>query len=260
MAALPIEGGMDIGEGSVGAVYRALRYGAGIVVFNRVRPRRLAAAALLGALLAPMAAQAAPIAVMAFGDSLFAGYGVQDADNIPTRLEKALKADGKDVKVINASISGDTTADGVARLDWSLADKPDLVLLELGANDALRGLDPDRAKENLDAILAKLKAKNIPVVLFGMIAPRNLGPAYGEKFDPIYKELADKYQVPLYPFILDGVALDPTLNQADGMHPNKDGVQVIVKRILPVVEKALPTQAEQPQVDQAQPNRAALPR
>jgi acyl-CoA thioesterase-1 len=260
MAALPIEGGMDIGEGSVGAVYRALRYGAGIVVFNRVRPRRLAAAALLGALLAPMAAQAAPIAVMAFGDSLFAGYGVQDADNIPAQLEKALKADGKDVKVINASISGDTTADGVARLDWSLADKPDLVLLELGANDALRGLDPDRAKENLDAILAKLKAKNIPVVLFGMIAPRNLGPAYGAKFDPIYKELADKYQVPLYPFILDGVALDPTLNQADGMHPNKDGVQVIVKCILPVVEKAVPTQAEQPQVDQAQPNRAALPR
>ncbi len=200
--------------------------------------RRLDAAVLL-ALLLPFTANAAPVTVMAFGDSLFAGYGVADADNIPTQLEKALKADGKDVRVINASVSGDTTADGLARLEWSLADKPDLVLLELGANDALRGLDAERAKANLDAILATLKDKNIPVVLFGMIAPRNLGPAYGEKFDPMYRELADKYRIPLYPFILDGVALDPKLNQGDGMHPNKDGVQVIVKRILPVVEKAL---------------------
>ncbi len=180
---------------------------------------------------------------MAFGDSLFAGHGVQDADNIPTQLEAALKANGHDVRVVNAAISGDTTADGVARLDWSLADKPDLLLLELGANDALRGLDPDRAKANLAAILTRLKEKHIPVVLFGMIAPRNLGPAYGAKFDPMYKELAQTYDVPLYPFILDGVALDPKLNQDDGMHPNKDGVQVIVRRILPIVEKALPVTA-----------------
>jgi acyl-CoA thioesterase-1 len=184
-------------------------------------------------------ARAAPTTVMAFGDSLFAGYGVADADNIPTQLGKALKADGYDVRMVNASISGDTTADGVARLDWSLADKPGLLLLELGANDALRGLDPDRARENLDAMLAKLQANKVPVVLFGMLAPRNLGPAYAAKFDPIYKALSEKYHVPLYPFILDGVALDPKLNQADGMHPNKDGVQVIVKKITPVVERAL---------------------
>jgi acyl-CoA thioesterase-1 len=246
----PVEDGMDIGEGSHGADYRALRYGMRIDRFNQAGVRRFAAAPDWGLIrklalivivsFIPLAAHAAPITVLAFGDSLFAGYGVQDADNIPTQLEKALQADGKDVRVVNAAISGDTTADGVARVDWSLSDKPDLVLLELGANDALRGLDPERAKANLDAILAKLKAKNIPVVLFGMIAPRNLGPAYGEQFDPMYKELAAKYDIPLYSFILDGVALDPKLNQADGMHPNKDGVQVIVKRILPVVEKALP--------------------
>jgi acyl-CoA thioesterase I len=186
-------------------------------------------------------AQAAPLKIMAFGDSLFAGYGLSsDADNIPSRLEAGLKADGHDVKVINAAVSGDTTADGLARLDWSLADKPDLVLLELGANDALRGQDPDKAKANLDQILSRLKAANIPVVLCGMIAPRNLGAGYSAKFDPMYKELADKYQVPLYPFILDGVALNPALNQGDGMHPNKDGAAIVAKRLLPVVEKALP--------------------
>ncbi|MDB5394274.1 MAG: hypothetical protein JWM91_1780 [Rhodospirillales bacterium] len=184
---------------------------------------------------------AAPIRIMAFGDSLLAGYGLaSDSDNIPNQLERALKADGHDVKLINAAVSGDTTTDGLARLDWSLADKPDLVLLELGANDALRGQDPDRARANLDQILTRLKAANIPVLLCGMIAPRNLGPAYGAKFDPIYAELARKYDVPLYPFILDGVALDASLNQADGMHPNKDGVAVIVKRLAPAVEKALP--------------------
>jgi acyl-CoA thioesterase-1 len=186
-------------------------------------------------------AHADPIKIMAFGDSLMAGYGLSsDADNIPSQLEKALKSDGHDVKFINAAVSGDTTTDGLARLEWSLADKPDLVLLELGANDALRGQDPDRARANLDQILARLKAANIPVLLCGMIAPRNLGPAYGAKFDPIFGDLAKKYDVPLYPFILDGVALDGSLNQADGLHPNKDGVLVIVKRLAPVVEKALP--------------------
>lgn len=192
-------------------------------------------------LLIPLTAQAAPIRIMAFGDSLLAGYGLSsDADNIPSQLERALKAKGHDVVLINAAVSGDTTTDGLARLDWSLADKPDLVLLELGANDALRGQDPDKARANLDQILARLRAANIPVLLCGMIAPRNLGPAYSAKFDPIYADLAKKYDVPLYPFILDGVALDRALNQADGMHPNKDGVAEIVKRLLPAVEKALP--------------------
>ena len=210
--------------------------------FNWRRLRLEATVAVLClTLLAGATAQAAPLKIMVFGDSLFAGYGLSsDADNIPSRLEAALKAGGHDVKVVNAAVSGDTTTDGLARLDWSLADKPDLLLLELGANDALRGQDPDKAKANLDQILSRLKAANIPVVLCGMIAPRNLGAAYSAKFDPMYKELADKYQVPLYPFILDGVALNPALNQGDGMHPNKDGAAIVAQRLLPVVEKALP--------------------
>ncbi len=207
--------------------------------FNRRRMRHLAAGLLVS--LAPLAVHAAPIKILAFGDSLLAGYGLSsDADNIPSQLEKTLRADGHDVKLINAAVSGDTTTDGLARLDWSLADKPDLVLLELGANDALRGQDPAKAEANLDQILARLKAANIPVLLCGMLAPRNLGPDYSAKFDPIYPALAKKYDVPFYPFILDGVATDMSLNQADGMHPNKDGVLVIVKRLAPVVEKALP--------------------
>jgi len=210
--------------------------------FNWRRLRLEATVAVLClTLLAGATAQAAPLKIMVFGDSLFAGYGLSsDADNIPSRLEAALKAGGHDVKVVNAAVSGDTTTDGLARLDWSLADKPDLLLLELGANDALRGQDPDKAKANLDQILSRLKAADIPVVLCGMIAPRNLGAAYSAKFDPMYKELADKYQVPLYPFILDGVALNPALNQGDGMHPNKDGAAIVAQRLLPVVEKALP--------------------
>jgi acyl-CoA thioesterase-1 len=210
--------------------------------WGRMRFDRVLAALCLS-LIAGMA-QAGPVRIMAFGDSLFAGYGLSsDADNIPSRIEAGLKADGHDVKVINAAVSGDTTTDGLARLDWSLADKPDLVLLELGANDALRGQDPGKAKANLDQILARLKAANVGVVLCGMIAPRNLDAAYRAKFDPMYKELADKYQVPLYPFILDGVALDPALNQGDGIHPNKAGAAIIAKRLLPVVEKALPSKS-----------------
>jgi acyl-CoA thioesterase I len=213
-----------------------------VMGFNVACLRRIDAVLVLAAgLLLPAAVQAAPIKIMAFGDSLLAGYGLSsDADNIPNKLEALLKADGHDVKLINAAVSGDTTTDGLARLDWSLADKPDLILLELGANDALRGQDPDTAKANLDQILARLKVANVPVLLCGMIAPRNLGAAYSAKFDPMYKELADKYQVPLYPFILDGVALDPALNQADGMHPNKDGAAIVAKRLAPAVEKALP--------------------
>jgi acyl-CoA thioesterase-1 len=237
------DGEMGIEAGSERAVRDDVqdqgRYGAMLRGFNAVCVRRLVAA--LAFAFCPLAAQAAPLKIMAFGDSLFAGYGLSsDADNIPSQIEKGLKADGHDVTMVNAAVSGDTTADGLARLDWSLQDKPDLVLLELGANDALRGLDPDRAKANLDGILARLKAAGVPVLICGMIAPRNLGPAYSAKFDPMFKELADKYQVPLYPFILDGVALDPALNQADGMHPNKDGAAIVAKRLTPAVEKALP--------------------
>jgi acyl-CoA thioesterase I len=229
--------GMNKGSGRA-----ARRYGAMLMGFNSAGLRlERTVAALCLSFLVGATGQAAPLKIMAFGDSLFAGYGLSsDSDNIPSRLEAALKADGHDVKVVNAAVSGDTTTDGLARLDWSLADKPDLLLLELGANDALRGQDPDTAKANLDQILSRLKAANIPVVLCGMIAPRNLGAAYSAKFDPMYKELADKYQVPLYPFILDGVALNPGLNRGDGMHPNKDGAAIVAQRLLPVVEKALP--------------------
>ena len=199
---------------------------------------------LLIALFISATATAAPTRILAFGDSLFAGYGLSsDSDSIPSRLEALLRADGRDVVMVNAGVSGDTTTDGVARLDWSLADKPDLVLLELGANDALRGQDPAMTRANLDKLLSRLKAANVPVVLIGMMAPRNLGPEYAARFDPIYPDLAKKYGAPLYPFILDGVALDPKLNQADGMHPNKDGAAIVAKRLLPTVEKALPAKA-----------------
>lgn len=177
---------------------------------------------------------------MAFGDSLFAGYGLPPQDGIAGQLERRLRADGHDVRIVNGAVSGDTTADGLARLDWSLADKPDLVLLELGGNDALRGLDPDRAAANLDQMLARLRDARIPVILIGMKAPRNLGSAYDAKFDAIYPALAAKYGVPLYPFILDGVALDPALNQPDGIHPNAAGVALIVGKLAPFVERALP--------------------
>lgn len=191
-------------------------------------------------LFAPLARAAPNTTILAFGDSLFAGYGLAPADGFTAQLERALKADGREVRVVNAGVSGDTTADGLARLGWSLADKPDLVLLELGSNDALRGLDPDRARANLDQILGQLKAAHVPVLLVGMLAPRNLGAAYAAKFDPLYAELAQKYGIPLYPFVLDGVALDPKLIQADGLHPNPNGVAIMVKRILPSVEQAIP--------------------
>jgi len=184
-------------------------------------------------------AMAAPIKILALGDSLTAGYGLAEADGFCPQLEKALRAAGHDVRVIDGSVSGDTTADGLARLDWTLADNPDVVIVELGANDALRGLDPAQAKANLDAILTRLEKQGRVVLLAGMKAPRNLGPDYVQAFDGMYPDLAARHRVTLYPFFLDGVATDPALNQADGFHPNPAGVAVIVKRILPAVEKVL---------------------
>jgi len=184
-------------------------------------------------------AMAAPIKILALGDSLTAGYGLADADGFCPQLEKALRAAGHDVRVIDGSVSGDTTADGLARLDWTLADNPDVVIVELGANDALRGLDPVQAKANLDTILTKLQNQGRVVLLVGMEAPRNLGQDYDQAFDGMYPDLATRHHVALYPFFLDGVATDLALNQADGIHPNPAGVAVIVKRMLPAVEKAL---------------------
>lgn len=177
--------------------------------------------------------------IVAFGDSLTAGYGLPISEAFPARLAARLKKDGYAVEVINAGVSGDTTSGGLARLDWAMRDRPDLFLLELGANDALRGIDPKLTRANLDAMLARLSKARIKVLLIGMEAPGNWGPAYQKSFDAIYPDLAKKYDVPLYPFFLDGVALDEKLNQADMLHPNAAGVDVIVGRIAPIVEKLL---------------------
>jgi acyl-CoA thioesterase-1 len=186
-----------------------------------------------------------PIKLVALGDSLTAGLGLAEADTFPVRLAAALKQQGFAVDIGNAGVSGDTSSGGLDRLDWSIPDGTDAVIVELGANDALRGLDPTMTRQALGDILAKLKARGISVFLCGMYAPPNLGADYAKSFDAIYPELAKKYDVPLYPFFLDGVAGDAVLNQADGMHPTPAGVNIIVTRILPSVEAWLrPIQAE----------------
>jgi len=177
--------------------------------------------------------------LLVLGDSLTAGYGLQPADSFPAQLEEALHDAGYDVRVINAGVSGDTSAGGLSRLEWALADKPHLVLVELGGNDALRGLPPAETYANLESILTRLKKDGVAIVLAGMRAPRNLGEDYTTAFDAIYPRLARKYALPFYPFFLEGVALDPALNQADGIHPNAAGVREIVRRILPLLSTEL---------------------
>ena len=180
-----------------------------------------------------------PFRVLVLGDSLTAGYGLKSKDAFPVRLEQALQASGHNVTVINASVSGDTTAGGLARLDWALADKPQLVIVELGANDALRGLDPAQTQKNLDTILTRLQREGIAALLTGMRAPRNLGSDYYNKFDRLYLELAKRHKVAFYPFFLEGVATVRRYNQADGIHPNEKGVEMIVQGVLPTVEKLI---------------------
>lgn len=181
----------------------------------------------------------APQTLMLYGDSLMAGYGLSHEDGFAPRLEAALRDAGHNVKVVNSSVSGDTTAAGLSRLEWALVDDPDVVLLELGANDALRGVEPSQTRENLDAIIGKLRDRDVAVLLAGMMAPPNMGKEYGAEFNEIYPELAAEYQLAFYPFFLDGVAADSSLNQDDGIHPNADGVKVIVERILPQVINVL---------------------
>ena len=189
-------------------------------------------------LFAPLRAGAAgPVKILAFGTSLTQGYGLPPGTEFTVVLQQRLKQAGINAVLINAGVSGDTSSDGLSRLDWSLADRPDAVILEMGSNDALRGIDPALTEKNISTILAKLRAAHLPVLLLGMEAPRNLGPEYQKAFDPIYPKLAKQYGVLLYPFVLDGVALNPKLNQADGMHPNPAGVKIIVDRMLPYVEK-----------------------
>ena len=188
----------------------------------------------------PASAADGPIrTIMAFGNSLTSGYGLPPADAFPVKLEAALRARGHAVRVINAGVAGDTTAGGRARLAWMLADKPDAVILELGANDGLRGLDPAETLANLRAIMEQLIAADLPVLLAGMRAPPNLGRDFGAEFDTIFATVALEYDALFYPFFLEGVAARPTLNQNDGIHPNSAGVAIVVERIIPSVEALL---------------------
>jgi acyl-CoA thioesterase-1 len=190
---------------------------------------------LLLALFVAHPAAAEQMRLTIFGDSLTAGYGLPQEHAFPVKLEAALKKMGANVKVLNAGVSGDTTAGGRARLDWTLADEPTHVIVELGANDALRGIDPAMTRENLDAIVTRLREDGIRVMLAGMYAPPNWGKDYENVFRSIYPDLARKHRVALYPFFLDGVATEPELNQPDGIHPNEAGVAVLVDRMGPVV-------------------------
>ncbi len=234
----------------------SIAYGAVRRVFNLARRRFAAAAPVLVAPAAALAVALTPVSgpgaaagerglplVVAFGDSLTAGLGLAPAETFPARLAAWLESLGTPARVVNAGLSGDTTAGGRARLSWTLAAEPehppDLVIVELGANDALRGIAPAVTRTNLEAILATLGERGIPVLLAGMRAPPNLGDAYGTAFDAIYPELAAKYGVALYPFFLEGVAAEPSLNQPDGMHPNAAGADLIARRLAPHVRRLL---------------------
>ena len=187
--------------------------------------------------LIPARAFADPLTIVALGDSLTAGYMLPPDDGFPEQLQAALKERGyDDVTVVNAGVSGDTTSGGLSRLDWAVGPDADAVILELGANDALRGIDPAITRKNLEEIIVRLKKRGLPILLAGMYAPPNLGKEYAARFDPIYPELAGEYDLILYPFFLDGVAADPALNLGDGLHPTSQGVRDIVARIMPDVE------------------------
>jgi acyl-CoA thioesterase-1 len=180
-----------------------------------------------------------PVRIVAFGDSLSSGYGLRQSQAFPVQLQKLLRARGHNVVVSTAGVAGDTTAAGLARLDWSIGNDVDAVILEFGANDALRGIDPKVTRENLQKILAKLKQRNIPVLLAGMRSPANWGGTYAEDFDVIFPDLAKEHELLLYPFFLEGVILNALLNQDDGLHPNAKGVAEIVRQIVPSVEELI---------------------
>ena len=199
----------------------------------------LCSAALVAALAIPAAMAERPVKIVALGDSLTAGLGLPEREGFVPRLQAALAAKGFAAEVVNAGVSGDTASTGLARLDWSVPDGTDAVILELGANDMLRGMNPQVTREALDGILRHLKDRHVAVLLCGMRAAPNLGGDYSQSFVRIYSELAAKYSVLLFPFFLDGVAADPNLNQHDGLHPNAAGVEVIVARILPNVEELI---------------------
>ena len=194
---------------------------------------------MAGLVQAAAPARAGPISIVGFGDSLMAGYELPQTDTFTAQLQAALKKKGYDATVTDAGVSGDTTSDGLARLDWSIPDGTDAVILELGGNDALRGIPPEKTRANVDAMISRLKERGIKVLLVGILAPPNMGEAYQTTFDAIFKELAAKHDVVFYPFFLDGVATHADLELADGMHPNAKGVAVMVERFLPYVERLL---------------------
>ena len=203
---------------------------------------RLAKAAAAGFVLAALsctAASARPIRLLAFGDSLTAGYGLPHEDGFEAQLGTALHRAGHDVTILDGGVSGDTSAGGVARLDWSLADNPDCALVELGANDGLRGLDPAAMQASLATILDRLAARHVPTLLSGMYAPPNLGKTYDDAFRAVFDALSRRPGLLYDPFFLQDVALDPSLKQADGLHPTAKGVAIIVARLLPLVERLL---------------------
>jgi len=187
------------------------------------------------------AANARTINLVGFGDSLMAGYQLPAGDGFPEKLQAALKAKGLDITVANAGVSGDTTAAGLARIDWSVPDGTDGVILELGANDALRGIPPEESEKNLDQMIIRLKERGIAVLLAGMMAPPNMGADYAARFNPIYQKLSEKHGLPLYAFFLDGVALEAGLKLEDGMHPNAKGIDVMVEKMEPAVTNFVET-------------------
>ena len=205
-----------------------------------VRDRWRKAVLALVLLAAPMpGVRAAPVRLLVLGDSLSAGYGLAHADGFEEQLSSALRTQGRDVQIVDGAVSGDTTAGGRARLDWTLGDGADAAIVELGANDGLRGVDPKETEKNLTAILDRLAAKHIPVLLTGMYAMPNLGADYAAAFRAVFDRLGKRRGVLYDPFFLDGVAEAPSLNQPDGMHPNPEGVKHVVARLLPLVDKLL---------------------
>jgi acyl-CoA thioesterase-1 len=203
----------------------------------------LAFAAFL-AILTAFPTVAEPYRIVGFGDSLMAGYGLGPGEGFPEKLQAALQKKGHDVVIANAGVSGDTSSGGLSRLDWSVPDGTQLVILELGANDMLRGIAPEVTEQNLDKMLGRLKERGMAVLLVGMVAAPNLGPDYADAFNGIFPRLAEKHSVQLYPFFLDGVAADRQFLLEDGMHPNAAGIDRMVERVLPTVEKLIAAKAD----------------
>ena len=202
----------------------------------------LALVNVLAATIAPGAAwadPAKPLRIVAFGDSLTSGFGLRSSQSFPTQLQRALTERGHNVVVTNAGVAGDTTAGGLERLDWAVPEGTDAVIVELGANDALRGIDPKVTRANLEKIIAALKERQIPILLAGMRSPANWGDGYSEAFDAVFPELARANGLVFYPFFLEGIAADAKLNQPDGIHPTAAGVEAIVTRIAPKVQELI---------------------